>query len=67
MSWLTLELMGKIYVCGIGELDVSDISLIKDRNKRNIWNEKSLHERECHQTIRQWRWGSKNVDFFLKN
>jgi hypothetical protein len=59
--------MGKIYVYGTGELDVSDISLIKDKNKRNIWNEKSLQERECHQTIRQWRWGSKNVGFFFKN
>ncbi len=67
MSRLTPEFLGKNYVYGTGEMDVPDISLIKDRNKRNIRNEKSLRERERHQTIRQWRWGSKNVEIFLKN
>lgn len=62
MSRLTPEFLGKNYVYGTGEMDVPDISLIKDRNKRNIRNEKSLRERERHQTIRQWRWGSKNVE-----
>nr|AND47535.1 hypothetical protein RF1 [Sphagnum lenense] len=62
MSRLTPEFLGKNYVYGTGEMDVPDISLIKDRNKRNIRNEKSLRERERHQAIRQWRWGSKNVE-----
>jgi hypothetical protein len=42
-------------------MDVPDISLIKDRNKRNIRNEKSLRERERHQTIRQWRVYQKHL------
>jgi hypothetical protein len=61
MLWLTLEFLGKFYVYGTREMDIPDISLIKDKIKRNSRNEKSLQERERHQTIRQWRWGSKNV------
>nr|AND48356.1 hypothetical protein RF1 [Eosphagnum rigescens] len=61
-SWLNSELMKKRYVYGTKEIDVPSISLMKDRNRTNIRNEKSLRERERHQTIRQWRWGSKNVE-----
>jgi hypothetical protein len=41
MSRLTPEFLGKNYVYGTGEMDAPHISLIKDRNKRNIRNEKS--------------------------
>ena len=62
MLWLVPELLEKKNVYKTEIISVSNISLIRDKNKKNIQNKKSLRERERHQTIRQWRWKSKNVE-----
>nr|QFQ51597.1 hypothetical protein [Leucobryum juniperoideum] len=41
---------------------IPNISLLKRKNRKNIQNKKSLRERERHQTIRQWKWKSKNIE-----
>jgi len=46
----------------IEKIAIPNISLLKQKNKKNIQNKKSLRERERHQTIRQWKWKSKNVE-----
>jgi hypothetical protein len=46
----------------IEKIIIPNISLLKQKNRRNIQNRKSLRERERHQAIRQWKWKSKNVE-----
>jgi hypothetical protein len=60
--WLVPELIKEKNIYKMERALVSNISLIKEKNRKNIQNKKSLRERERHQTIRQWRWKSKNIE-----
>nr|YP_009867564.1 hypothetical protein RF1 [Cratoneuron filicinum]QKG04686.1 hypothetical protein RF1 [Cratoneuron filicinum] len=60
--WLIPPFLEKKNVTKIEKLDIPKISLLKQKNKKNIQNKKLLRERERHQTIRQWKWKSKNVE-----
>lgn len=60
--WLIPGLTEKKYITKIEKLTTPNISLLKQKNKKNIQNKKSLRERERHQTIRQWKWKSKNIE-----
>nr|YP_009041054.1 Ycf1 [Tetraphis pellucida]AIB08491.1 Ycf1 [Tetraphis pellucida] len=62
ISWLIPELIEKKNIYKIERITVPNTSLIKEKNKKNIQNRKSLRDRERHQTIRQWRWKSKNIE-----
>nr|UPM51690.1 hypothetical chloroplast RF1 [Takakia lepidozioides] len=62
VSWLVPELVKRRDLYKTEVIPVPNISLMRDRNKRNIRNKESLRERERHQTIRQWRWKSRNVE-----
>lgn len=60
--WLIPTLIEKKYITKIEKLAIPKISLLKQKNSKNSQNKKSLRERERHQTIRQWKWKSKNVE-----
>jgi hypothetical protein len=60
--WLIPTLTEKKYITKIEKLAIPKISLLKQKNSKNSQNKKSLRERERHQTIRQWKWKSKNVE-----
>jgi len=60
--WLIPPFIEKKYITKIEKIDIPKISLLKQKNKKNIQNKKLLRERERHQTIRQWKWKSKNVE-----
>nr|QWW92596.1 hypothetical protein [Amphidium sp. 49156] len=60
--WLIPALTEKKYITKIEKIAIPNISLLKQKKKKNIQNKKSLRERERHQTIRQWKWRSKNVE-----
>nr|YP_010917765.1 Ycf1 protein [Encalypta ciliata]UVG41351.1 Ycf1 protein [Encalypta ciliata] len=62
--WLipTLAEKGKKNIVKLEKKAITSTSLLKDKNKKNIQNKKSLRERERHQIIRQWKWKSKNVE-----
>nr|BEI32611.1 Component of TIC complex [Weissia exserta] len=60
--WLIPALTEKKYTPKIEKLAIPKISLLKQKNSKNSQNKKSLRERERHQTIRQWKWKSKNVE-----
>ena len=60
--WLIPGLTEKKYLTKIEKITIPNISLLKQKNKKNIQNKKSLRERERYQTIRQWKWKSKNVE-----
>lgn len=60
--WLIPAFIEKKYITKIEKIDIPKISLLKKKNKKNIQNKKSLRERERYQTIRQWKWKSKNVE-----
>ena len=60
--WLIPPFPEKKDVTKIEKIDISKISLLKKKNKKTIQNKKLLRERERHQTIRQWKWKSKNVE-----
>nr|AMD62030.1 hypothetical protein [Tetraplodon fuegianus] len=60
--WLSIPFTENKYTTKIEKTDISKISLLKQKNKKNIQNKKSLRERERHQTIRQWKWKSKNLE-----
>ena len=60
--WLIPALTEKKDIPKIETIAIPNISLLKQKNKKNIQNKKSLRERERHQTIRQWKWKSKNVE-----
>nr|YP_009912501.1 hypothetical protein [Bartramia pomiformis]QLJ53783.1 hypothetical protein [Bartramia pomiformis] len=60
--WLIPPFLEKKYITKIEKIDIPKISLLKQKNKKDIQNKKSLRERERHQTIRQWKWKSKNVE-----
>nr|YP_009646051.1 Ycf1 [Ulota bruchii]QBX99106.1 Ycf1 [Ulota bruchii] len=60
--WLIPPFIEKKYINKINKIDIPKISLLKQKNKKNIQRKKSLRERERHQTIRQWKWKSKNVE-----
>nr|QWZ47624.1 hypothetical chloroplast RF1 [Plagiomnium acutum] len=60
--WLIPAFMEKKYITKIEKIDIPKMSLLKKKNGKNIQNKKSLRERERHQTIRQWKWKSKNVE-----
>nr|YP_009682237.1 hypothetical protein [Fissidens nobilis]QDQ38639.1 hypothetical protein [Fissidens nobilis] len=60
--WLIPALTEKKYITKLEEIAIPNISLLKQKNKKNIRNKKSLRERERHQIIRQWKWKSKNVE-----
>lgn len=60
--WLIPPFVEKKDVTKIEKIDISKISLLKKKNTKNIQNKKLLRERERHQTIRQWKWKSKNVE-----
>jgi hypothetical protein len=60
--WLIPAFIEKKYITKIEKIDIPKMSLLKEKNKKNIQNKKSLRERERHQTIRQWKWKSKNVE-----
>nr|YP_009732916.1 hypothetical chloroplast RF19 [Diphyscium foliosum]QHU77258.1 hypothetical chloroplast RF19 [Diphyscium foliosum] len=60
--WLIPGLVEKKDITKIEKITISNSSLIKEKNKKNIRNKKSLRERERYQTIRQWKWKSKNVE-----
>ena len=61
-SWLISTLTEKKFITKIEKLAIPTSSLLKQKNKKNIQNKKSLRERERHQIIRQWKWKSKNVE-----
>nr|BDZ75695.1 Component of TIC complex [Timmiella anomala] len=52
----------KKYIGKFEKIAIPNFSLLKQKNRKNIQNKKSLRERERHQTIRQWKWKSKNVE-----
>jgi hypothetical protein len=60
--WLSPALTEKKYITKIEKIAIPNISLLKQKNGKNIQNKKSLRERERHQIIRQWKWKSKNVE-----
>jgi len=60
--WLIPTFTEKKYIPKTEKLAISKISLLKQKNSKNNQNKKSLRERERHQTIRQWKWKSKNVE-----
>lgn len=60
--WLIPALTERKNITKIEKIAIPNISLLKQKNKKNIQNKKSLRERERHQTIRQWKWKSKNVE-----
>lgn len=60
--WLIPTLIEKKDITKIEKLAIPKISLLKQKNSKNSQNKKSLRERERHQTIRQWKWKSKNVE-----
>lgn len=60
--WLSTPFIENNYITKIEKANIPKISLLKQKNKKNIQNKKSLRERERHQTIRQWKWKSKNVE-----
>nr|QWW92755.1 hypothetical protein [Tayloria sp. 49123] len=60
--WLNTPFIENKYTTKIEKTDIPKISLLKQKNKKNIQNKKSLRERERHQTIRQWKWKSKNIE-----
>nr|BDN79734.1 Component of TIC complex [Ditrichum rhynchostegium] len=60
--WLIPVLTEKKTITKIERTAISNISLLKQKNKKNLQNKKSLRERERYQTIRQWKWKSKNVE-----
>ena len=61
--WLIPAFIEKKYITKIEKIDIPKIYLLKKKkNKKNIQNKKSLRERERYQTIRQWKWKSKNVE-----
>nr|YP_010587447.1 hypothetical chloroplast RF1 [Didymodon constrictus]WAB45965.1 hypothetical chloroplast RF1 [Didymodon constrictus] len=60
--WLIPTLIEKKDITKIEKLAILKISLLKQKNSKNSQNKKSLRERERHQTIRQWKWKSKNVE-----
>src|SRR5579875_1366358 len=60
--WLIPALTEKKNIIKIEKISIPNISLLKQKNKKNIQNKKSLRERERHQTIRQWKWKSKNIE-----
>jgi hypothetical protein len=60
--WLIPALTEKKNITKIEKIAIPSISLLKQKNKKNIQNKKSLRERERHQSIRQWKWKSKNVE-----
>lgn len=60
--WVIPALTEKKYINKIEKLVIPKISLLKQKNSKNSQNKKSLRERERHQTIRQWKWKSKNVE-----
>nr|BCX55418.1 Component of TIC complex [Scopelophila cataractae] len=65
--WLIPALTEKKYITKVETIAIPNISLLKQKNKKNIQNKKSLRERERHQTIRQWKWKSKNVEKNFKD
>nr|QWW92677.1 hypothetical protein [Schistidium sp. 49138] len=60
--WLIPALTEKKNISKIEKRTIPKISLLKQKNKKNIQNKKSLRERERHQSIRQWKWKSKNIE-----
>jgi hypothetical protein len=60
--WLIPALTEKKNISKIEKITIPKISLLKQKNKKNIQNRKSLRERERHQSIRQWKWKSKNIE-----
>lgn len=60
--WLIPALTEKRSITKIEKISITSISLLKQKSKKNIQNKKSLRERERHQSIRQWKWKSKNVE-----
>ncbi len=60
--WLIPPFLEKKNITEIEKIDIPKISLLNKKNKKNIQNKKLLRERERHQTIRQWKWKSKNVE-----
>ena len=60
--WLIPPFIEKKYITEMEKINIPKISLLKQKNQINIQNKKSLRERERHQTIRQWKWKSKNVE-----
>lgn len=60
--WLIPTLTEKKEITEIEKIAISNISLLKQKNKKNVQNRKSLRERERHQIIRQWKWKSKNIE-----
>nr|BDW36434.1 Component of TIC complex [Barbula unguiculata] len=60
--WLIPTLTEKKYITKIEKLAIPKISLLKQKTSKTSQNKKSLRERERHQTIRQWKWKSKNVE-----
>nr|YP_009645969.1 Ycf1 [Stoneobryum bunyaense]QBX99024.1 Ycf1 [Stoneobryum bunyaense] len=62
LLWLIPPFLEKKHITKIEKVDIPKISLLKQKNKKNIQRKKSLRERERHQTIRQWKWKSKNVE-----
>nr|YP_009531793.1 hypothetical chloroplast RF1 [Leiosporoceros dussii]AXZ70949.1 hypothetical chloroplast RF1 [Leiosporoceros dussii] len=60
--WLVPEFLGKKNLDKTELIPVFHTSLIRDKNRETIQNVKSLRERERHQSIRQWRWKSKNLE-----
>lgn len=60
--WLITALKEKKNITKNEKIAIPKISLLKQKNKKNIQNRKSLRERERHQTIRQWKWKSKKVE-----
>lgn len=60
--WSIPALTEKKDITKIKKIAIPNISLLKQKNRKNIQNRKLLRERERHQTIRQWKWKSKNIE-----
>lgn len=60
--WLIPTFTEKKSINKFETIDVNNISLLKEKSKKNNRNKKTLRERERHETIRQWKWKSKNIE-----
>lgn len=60
--WLIPTLIEKKSITKLEKLVIPKRSLLKQKSTKNSQSKKSLRERERHQTIRQWKWKSKNVE-----
>nr|YP_010719145.1 hypothetical protein RF1 [Huperzia arctica]WDR47108.1 hypothetical protein RF1 [Huperzia arctica] len=64
--WLFPELMKAKKVFGSEVILIPEISLIAEKHNKSLKDERLLEDRECHESIYQWRRTSKELERIVK-